>query len=94
LIIGVLIGQGLVNENDRQIDPFYFRFAFGISTFFLVILLLAPIIIPFIHIQQNQNLPIEQQENILQAFKTYDSFILPVQGITMMSLGLFFTKKD
>lgn len=93
LMVGVLIAQSLAGSTEGKIESFYFRVAFAISLFFLVLLLAAPVIVPFLHLRQNAHLAIEQQHNILQAFKTYDNFLLPVQGLTMLSLGLFFNKK-
>jgi hypothetical protein len=93
LMLGVLAAQMMSNTPDTEVDRFYFRLAFGISVFFLGLFLLAPVLVPALHIRANSGRAFSEQQNILQAFKTYDTFLIPVQGLTMLSLGLFFTKK-
>jgi hypothetical protein len=93
LMLGVLIAQFNSTTTDFEVDSFYFKLAFGISIFFLVFLFLSPIIIPILHVNENVHRSIAEQKDILQSFKTVDNFLLPLQGITMLSLGIFFSKK-
>lgn len=94
LMIGVLISQMSSQSSDQQTDIFYFRLAQGMSYFFLVILFLSAFLIPIIHLQQNRNIPVvEDQKSILEALKSYNAFLLPLQGLSTLTLGLFFTKK-
>lgn len=94
LMIGVLISQMSSQASDQETDIFYFRLAQGMSYFFLVILLLSAFLIPIIHLQQNRNLSVvEDQKTILEALKSYNAFLLPLQGLSTLTLGLFFTKK-
>lgn len=94
LMIGVLISQMSSQASDQETDIFYFRLAQGMSYFFLVILLLSAFLIPIIHLQQNRNLSVvEDQKSILEALKSYNAFLLPLQGLSTLTLGLFFTKK-
>ena len=93
LMIGVLIAQGInrSGETDKaKVDIFFFRMAMGISLAFLITLFLSPIITPFIHVRQNLNLSMGEQKNILDSFKSFDNYLLPLQGITMLALGFFF----
>jgi cytochrome bd-type quinol oxidase subunit 2 len=94
LMIGVFISQSLKREDeDIEIDNFYFQLSYGISIFFLLILFLAPFSVPYIHLSMNTGLSdISKQKNILDAYKVYDNFILPIQGIMMLCLGMFFTQ--
>ncbi len=94
LMLGVLIAQMNATVSAVKTDIFYYRLALGISWFFLGLLFLSSMIVPLIHIQQNQQLAISDQKNILEAFKTYDNVLIPVQGIVMLCLGLFFTKQE
>lgn len=94
LMFGVLISQMSSQASDQETDIFYFRLAQGMSYFFLVILLLSAFLIPIIHLQQNRNLSVvEDQKTILEALKSYNAFLLPLQGLSTLTLGLFFTKK-
>ncbi len=93
LMIGVLIIQVSAQSSDQEIDLFYFRLAMGMSYFFLVILFLSAFLVPIIHLQQNQNLIITEQKTIIKAFNTYNSILLPLQGLTTLTLGIFFSKK-
>jgi len=94
LMIGVLISHMSSQQSDETTDLFYFRLAQAISYFFLVMLLLSAFIIPIIHLQQNRNLSItDQQKTIEEAMKSYNIFLLPLQGLATLTLGLFFTKK-
>jgi hypothetical protein len=97
LMIGVLINQLSSESKTKVIDSFYFRIAFGFSGFFLLLLLLSAVLVPFIHQAQNSNVLIteiteENQITIIDAFNDYNNFLIPVQGITTLTLGLFFTK--
>jgi len=92
LMIGILVAQLLGGTPDSEVDVFFYRLAMGVSIFFLLLLLLSPFIVPFLHIQQNKDLAVDQQKNIFVAFQTYDIFLLPLQGLTMLTLGLFFSK--
>lgn len=93
LMIGVLIAQVSAQASDQQADLFYFRLTMGISYFFLIVLFLSAFLVPVIHLQQNSNLVVSEQQTIIQAFNTYNSILLPVQGITTLTLGFFFSKK-
>lgn len=94
LMLGVLIAQMRATASAAKADIFYYRLALGISWFFLGLLFLSSMIVPLIHTQQNQQLAIGDQKNILEAFKTYDNILLPIQGVVMLCLGLFFTKQE
>ncbi len=93
LMIGILIAQLMGKAADFETDLFYFRLSQGISWFFLVFLLLSAILVPVIHLQQNLSLDKEHEKNIMEAFNTYNNFLLPLQGLATLALGLFFTKK-
>jgi hypothetical protein len=94
LMIGVLISQMSAQASDQESDIFYFRLAQGMSYFFLIILLLSAFLIPVIHLMQNRNLSaVEDQKSIMDALKSYNAFLVPVQGLSTLTLGLFFTKK-
>ena len=94
LMIGVLISQMAGKPSDAETDLFYFRLAQGMSYFFLAILFLSAFLIPLIHLQQNRNLAVtDEQKSILVALKSYNAFLIPLQGLATLTLGLFFTKK-
>lgn len=94
LMIGVLISQVSAPASEVETDVFYFRLATWISYFFLVVLLLSAFLIPIIHLQQNRNLSItEAPRPITDAMKSYNIFLLPLQGFCTLTLGLFFTKR-
>lgn len=93
LMIGVLIVQFSNPSNDIEIDSFYFRLALGMSYFFLIVLFLSAFLIPVIHLQQNRNLSLTEQKTIIEAFNTYNNILLPLQGLSTLTLGIFFTKK-
>ncbi|MCX6303549.1 MAG: hypothetical protein NT040_01135 [Bacteroidetes bacterium] len=93
LMIGILIAQLMSSAADFETDLFYFRLSQGISWFFLVVLLLSAILVPVIHLQQNMSLDKEHEKSIMEAFNTYNNFLLPLQGLSTLALGLFFTKK-
>lgn len=94
LMIGVLISQVSSGESEVETDILYFRIASWISYFFLIVLFLSAFFIPIIHLQQNRNISItEIQKPITDAMKSYNIFLLPLQGICTLALGLFFTKK-
>jgi hypothetical protein len=94
LMLGVLIAQMSASASTSKADVFYYRLALGISWFFLALLFRSSMIVPLIHIQQNQQLAIADQKSIVEAFKTYDNILIPIQGIVMLCLGLFFTKQE
>jgi hypothetical protein len=94
LMVGVLIAQNQLTGPDKETDIFYFRLTWWISFFYLAILFLSPFFVPIIHMQQNQDLSIDAQKSIMDAFKTYDNFLMPIQAVAMLSLGLFFTKNN
>ncbi|HEV7332695.1 MAG TPA: hypothetical protein VGN63_16770 [Flavisolibacter sp.] len=93
LMIGVVIADVMQSSPDVEIDAFFYKLAFFVSLFFLLLLFLAPILVPLLHRSQNKNLSINEQKSIIEAFKSYNNFLLPLQGITMVALGLFFSKK-
>ena len=94
LMLGVLISQVSSPASEVDTDILYFRTATWASYFFLFVLLLSAFLIPFIHLQQNRNLSItDTPKPIVEAMKTYNIFLLPLQGICTLILGLFFTKK-
>jgi hypothetical protein len=94
LMLGVLISQMSAQPSDQETDIFYFRLAQGMSYFFLVVFFLSAFLIPIIHLQQNRNLSVlEEQKPILDALKSYNAFLVPLQGLSTLTLGLFFTKK-
>jgi hypothetical protein len=96
LMIGVFINQVNAQPTIQEVDVFYFRLALSISFFFLIILFLSAIFIPIIHMQQNRNIPVfdhEKQKSIIDALKSYNIFLLPLQGLATLVLGFFFTKK-
>jgi hypothetical protein len=94
LMIGVLIAQMSAPASEVETDVFYFRLATGISYLFLTVLLLSALLIPVIHLQQNRNLSItETPRPIVDAMKSYNIFLLPLQSICTLTLGMFFTKK-
>lgn len=97
LMIGVMISQVSGSTDEKQVDQFYLRLASGISYFFLLLLFFSPILVPILH----QNLAAdvlvteiteESKVPIIEAFQSYNTFMLPVQGFTTLSLGLFFSK--
>lgn len=97
LMIGVLINQLSSESGNKVIDIFYFRVAFGFSGFFLLLLLLSAVLVPFMHHAQNSQVLVteitkENQITIIDAFNSYNNFLIPVQGLTTLALGLFFTK--
>ncbi len=97
LMIGVMISQVSSGTNEKQIDLFYYRLATGISYFFLLLLLLSPVLVPILHQSLNGDVLVteittESQISIIDAFQSYNTFMLPVQGFTTLALGLFFTK--
>jgi len=97
LMIGVLINQLSSGSNDKEVEAFYFRIALGFSIFFLLILLLSAVFVPLMHQAQNSNILVteiteENQITIIDAFEDYNNFLIPIQGITTLALGLFFTK--
>jgi hypothetical protein len=94
LMIGVLISQMSTLASEVETEVFYFRLATLISYFFLVMLLLSAFLIPVIHLQQNRNLSItDTPRPITEAMKSYNIFLLPLQGICTLTLGFFFTRK-
>lgn len=93
LMIGVLIIQVSAQPSDQEIDLFYFRLAMGMSYFFLIMLFLSAFLIPIIHMQHNSNLIITEQKNIIQAFDAYNGILIPLQGLSTITLGIFFSKK-
>jgi hypothetical protein len=94
LMLGVLISQMSAQPSDQETDIFYFRLAQGMSYFFLGVFFLSAFLIPIIHLQQNRNLSVlEEQKPILDALKSYNAFLVPLQGLSTLTLGLFFTKK-
>lgn len=97
LMIGVLISKMSSQSTDKETNLFYFRLASGISYFFLILLLLSSVLVPLIHQSQNSAILVteiteENQITIIEAFKYYNIFLIPIQGITTLVLGLFFTK--
>ncbi len=97
LIIGVLISQVTSEPNTRKVDIFYFRLALGFSLFFLVLLFLSAMIVPVLHQAQNSSVLIseiteENKRTIIDAFESYNAFLMPVQGISTLTLGLFFSR--
>ena len=95
LMIGVFINEIAAKPNTQEVEIFYFKTAYWISLFFLIVLLLSSFFIPFLHLMQNKNIPITQQQKpIMEAVNSYSIFLIPLQGLTTLSLGLFFTKKE
>lgn len=99
LMIGVLISQLTGNANKKETDIFYFRLANGFSYFYLILLLSSSFLAPMIH--QNLAEPVlvteltpENEMSIIEAFQSYNAFMIPVQGITILTLGLFFSKTN
>ncbi len=93
LMIGVFIAQATSTAADFETDFFYFQLSRGISLFFLVILFLSAILVPVMHLQENAHLEIESQLSIMIAFNSYNNFLLPLQGFSTLSLGIFFARK-
>jgi hypothetical protein len=53
--------------------------------------------VPWRHHAQNSpglvtEITTETQITIIDAFTSYNNFLIPVQGLTTLALGLFFTK--
>ena len=97
LMIGVFVSRVSSTPADKETDRFYYRLALGFSYFFLILLLLSSPLVPLIHQLNNQGvdttkLNATNQKTIIDAFKQYKSFMIPVQGLTTLALGLFFTK--
>jgi hypothetical protein len=97
LMIGVLISQLSAKPTMKEIDRFYFRMASGISLLLLILLLLSSVLVPFIHASQNSAVLVteitpENQITIIDSFKYYNTFLIPIQGITTLVLGIFFAK--
>ncbi len=93
LMIGVLIVTVTQPPAALEIDAFFFRLALGMSYFFLLLIFLSAFLVPLIHLQQNANLIVTEQIPLIKAFKSYDSILIPVQGLSTLTLGLFFSKK-
>lgn len=94
LIIGVMVAHSRpTRAREDEIEEFYFQLSFYLSGFFLLVLLSAAVVVPIIHSRQNYGVDILNQKDMVQAFKTYDNFTLPLQGLAMLSLGLFFTRR-
>ena len=99
LMIGVLINQLSATPSDKEVDIFYYRIALGFSIFFLVLLLISSILVPLMHYNQNSTILIttiteENKKTIMDAFGSYNAFLIPISGLTTLTLGLFFTKSE
>ncbi len=93
LMIGVLIVTVTQPPATQEIDAFFFRLALGMSYFFLLLIFLSAFLVPFMHLQANANLIVTEQIPLIKSFKSYDSILIPVQGLSTLTLGLFFSKK-
>jgi len=97
LMIGIFISRSSSLSTEVEVDRFYYRLALGFSYFFLILLFLSSLLVPAIHVIQNQDIVLTEinasnQKTITDAFKQYNSFLIPIQGLTTLALGLFFTK--
>lgn len=93
LMIGVLIVTVTQTPAAQEIDSFFFRLALGMSYVFLLLLFLSAFLVPIMHLQENAELIVTEQTPLIKAFKSYDSILIPVQGLSTLTLGLFFSKK-
>ncbi len=93
LMIGVLIISLSDPSTEQSIDVFYFRLAMGMSYFFLILIFLSSFFVPLIHLQSNLNSPVLDQTPLIKAFDNYNSVLIPVQGLSTLTLGIFFSKK-
>ncbi|WP_289029858.1 hypothetical protein [uncultured Algoriphagus sp.] len=93
LMIGVLIVSVREEPSNQQVDSFYFRLTMGMSYFFLLLIFLSAILVPLIHLQQNTDLTVIEQSPLIDAFHSYDSVLIPIQGLSTLTLGIFFSKK-
>lgn len=83
LIIGVFALDALNdNKSDKVVELIYYRIAFWISLFYLLIILLTLLYRPFTDYE-----PFE----ILQVSNFY---LTPLQGLVTASLGIFFFKSS
>lgn len=94
LMLGIFINEISAKPNEQQVDIFYFQIAYWISIFFLIIVFLSSILIPILNLMQNKGIHITDGKNIMEAVNSYNIFLTPLQGLTTLSLGFFFTKKE
>jgi len=86
LIIGVLVVDAAAAEEkdkkDKQIGRFIYRVAFGVSTVYLVLVGIVPLVQPFTSLSP------------FELMKLSGLWLGPVQGLVAAALGVFFVKGE
>lgn len=83
LIIGVLaIAATRKAAGDKEVDRFFYRLAFGLSAFYLLLVALTLLLQPFLPFAP---LELMQQSNL---------WLGPLQGLVSAALGIFFVKGE
>lgn len=83
LVIGCYVAEaGQKTERDRQVDPFLFNIAAWISTFYLAILILTVISLPYA-------VGLDKSAEFLQKANLW---VAPIQGLATAVLGAFFVR--
>ena len=83
LIIGVLVlDTTSTGGTDKKVELFIYRLAFGLSTFYLVLVALTPLVQPFTGLSP------------LELMKRSNLWLGPLQGLVAAVLAAFFVKGE
>lgn len=83
LIIGVLVlDAAAARGTDKEIEPFIFRLAFGLSAVYLALVALTVLFQPFSSL------------SALDLMRRSNLWLLPLQGLVTAALGAFFVKGE
>jgi hypothetical protein len=83
LIIGVLVMDALgMGVEIKTIDSFFFQLCFGLSSAYLLVIVLPVLLQPYI------------SQSPIRLLEDSNLWLAPLQGLVMALMGAFFVKKE
>lgn len=82
LIIAVFVTESSVESMDKEIEKFYFNLAFGMSIFYLCIVVGVLLSGPF------------SSKGLIEWLQSSSIYLGPFQGLVVATIGIFFIKKS